>query len=156
MAEVDVAEEVPNSDDSAFTNGQEQQQEEEQSHVTVQPTVHNVVPVSQVAPQNIYVATSQGLVSASAEQLQEAGIKTTHIVIHDQGLEELKTPTTPIPPPTPATPLSKEKGFKYQWDESVFESVLPVRCKNSNGELHKNRFGSGEISCETYDQVTHT
>jgi hypothetical protein len=54
----------------------------------------------------------------SAEQFAENvnsqnQFKTTHIVIHDQTLSVdsgLKTPSTPLPPPTPATPLSREKG----------------------------------------------
>ena len=29
------------------------------------------------------------------------------------------------------------------WDEVVHLPVLPVRCKNTSAELHKNRFGSG-------------
>ena len=125
MSEVDIAEDIPNGDDSAFTD--ENQQE---GHGHEEGTVHAL-------PEHVFVATSQGLLSA--EQFQEAaGIKTTHIVIHDQ------TPSTPLPPPTPATPLSRAKGFRYTWDSSVHQSnVLPVRCKTSNGELHKSKFGSG-------------
>ncbi len=74
-------------------------------------------------------------------------LPTTHIVIHDQTLsvaEGLKNPNTPLPPPTPATPNSRDKGFKYQWDHQIHQDILPVRCKSSNGELYKTRFGSGE------------
>ena len=75
-------------------------------------------------------------------------IKTTHIVIHDQSLEddgEPISPTTPIPPLPPATQLSRDRDFVYQWDDSVHTSYIPVRCKNSNGILFKNKFGSGEL-----------
>jgi hypothetical protein len=82
-----------------------------------------------------------------------ASLKTTHIVIHKQTLSDsvpagcsVKTPSTPLPPPTPATPRGRERGFRYQWDSSAFEPVLPVRCKNSSGELHKSRFGSGRLA----------
>ena len=160
MHEVDVSEELPNGDDSEFPpegHGDHQQQHvsethghpgSEHGHGVDSLNTHNAISHDQV-----YVATSQGLLTA--EQLHEAGIRTTHIVIHDQtplniadtvSDSDLKSPTTPLPPPTPASPLSREKGFKYQWDESVFMSVLPIRCKSSNGELHKARFGSGPSS----------
>lgn len=139
MSKVEPPDDLPNGDESAFneadnpmTNGA--QSEDATVHVT-----DAVLPAT-----NVFMTTTHGLLTpVTAEQLQEAVIKTTHIVIHDETLEALKTPTTPLPPPTPATPLSKEKGFRYQWDESAFESVLPVRCKSTNGELHKSRFGSG-------------
>ncbi|KAK7107894.1 hypothetical protein V1264_015729 [Littorina saxatilis] len=146
MSEVDISEEIPNGDDSAFV--EEQPAECDSAASTVAATVVETAPQDAIAAEHVYVATSQGLISA--EQYQEAtvgGLKTTHIVIHDQSIAQLeaglKTPTTPLPPPTPATPLSKEKGFRYTWDDSVHASVLPIRCKNTNGELHKAKFGSG-------------
>jgi len=71
-------------------------------------------------------------------------LKTTHIVIHKQTLKSgLVSPLTPLAPPTPATPNARERGFRYQWDQSAFDAVIPVRCKSSNGDLHKAKFGSG-------------
>ena len=100
----------------------------------------------------VFVATSEGLLNAAdlqpVQQHTGDGIKTTHFVIHDQSLvgdDGLKEPHTPLPPPTPSTPLSKERGFRYQWDASAFEDVVPVRCKNTSGEMHKSRFGSGKV-----------
>ena len=146
MSEVDISEDIPNGDDSAFV--EEQPAECDSSATSCTATVVETAPQDAIATEHVYVATSQGLISA--EQFQEAtvgGLKATHIVIHDPaiaGLEAgLKTPTTPLPPPTPATPLSKEKGFIYTWDDSVHAPVLPVRCKNTNGELFKAKFGSG-------------
>ncbi|XP_076445552.1 deformed epidermal autoregulatory factor 1 homolog isoform X2 [Babylonia areolata] len=146
MSEVDISDEIPNGDDSAFV--EEQPAECESSATSCTATVVETAPQDAIAAEHVYVATPQGLISA--EQFQEAtvaGLKTTHIVIHDQSIAQLeaglKTPTTPLPPPTPATPLSKEKGFRYTWDDSVHASVLPVRCKNTNGELYKAKFGSG-------------
>lgn len=148
MSEVDISEEIPNGDDSAFVEEQSHEAECDSAARTVATaTVVEATPQDAIA-EHVYVATSQGLLSA--EHFQEAtvgGIKTTHIVIHDQTIGQLeaglKTPTTPLPPPTPATPLSKERGFKYTWDDSVHAAVLPVRCKNTNGELYKAKFGSG-------------
>ncbi|KAK7479643.1 hypothetical protein BaRGS_00029109 [Batillaria attramentaria] len=149
MSEVDISEEIPNGDDSAFVEEQSHEDECDSAATTgATATVVEAAPQDAIAAEHVYVATSQGLLSA--EQFQEAtvgGIKTTHIVIHDQTIGQLeaglKTPTTPLPPPTPATPLSKERGFKYTWDDSVHAPVLPVRCKNTNGELFKAKFGSG-------------
>ncbi|XP_064628286.1 deformed epidermal autoregulatory factor 1 homolog isoform X2 [Lineus longissimus] len=141
IGEVDISEELPNGDDSAFNDDQ---QEGEQTPGNSQSSDQH----SHLAD-HVFVQAAQAYVTA--EQLQAAGlppdIKTTHIVIHDHNLgvadQALKTPTTPLPPPTPATPLSKEKGFKYTWDPSVHLPILPVRCKNTSGELFKDRFGSG-------------
>lgn len=170
MSEVDVSEELPNGDDSAFS-AEEQHEEhavsnEHNQHAVVVSVAgqdvinthesHGIVSAhlpTGVSPDQVYVATPQGYLTA--DQLQTEGIKTTHIVIHDQTLDQLavvgagdpslKTPTTPLPPPTPSTPLSREKGFRYTWDDSAFNPVLPIRCKSSNGELHKARFGSGSL-----------
>uniref|UniRef100_T1IQ13 Deformed epidermal autoregulatory factor 1 n=1 Tax=Strigamia maritima TaxID=126957 RepID=T1IQ13_STRMM len=48
---------------------------------------------------------------------------------------------TPITPITPDPSLTSQS--KYQWDQSAYSAVLPVRCKNTSGELHKEKFGSG-------------
>ena len=122
MSEGEIAEELPNGDDSAF----------EEQHSDRSETTQGTV----------YVDAAEGVITA--EHYQDESGKTTHIVIHDQALDSgLKTPTTPLPPPTPATPLSRERGLRYQWDDSAHSDVLPVRCKNQNGELHKIKFGSG-------------
>ena len=148
MSEVDIAGDLPNGDDSTFVDDHHHSSEISPESATVAAVTS---PTSAIPSDHVFVATSQGLITA--QQFQEAaaggGIKTTHIVIHDQTLDQLaeagalKTPTTPLPPPTPATPLSKEKGYRYQWDDSVHSDILPVRCKHSNGELHKSKFGSG-------------
>jgi hypothetical protein len=146
IGEVDISEELPNGDDSAFNDDQQEGDADEQTPGNSQASDQH----SHIADHDVFVQAAQGYVTA--EQLQAAGlpvpdIKTTHIVIHDHNLgvedQALKTPTTPLPPPTPATPLSKEKGFKYTWDPSVHLLILPVRCKNTSGELFKDKFGSG-------------
>ncbi|XP_054632496.1 deformed epidermal autoregulatory factor 1 homolog isoform X1 [Dunckerocampus dactyliophorus] len=78
--------------------------------------------------------------------------KATLIVVHtDSGIVEeasLKsTSTISTGPPTPPTPLTppqdKDSASKYNWDPSVYNNELPVRCRNTNGVLYKNRLGSG-------------
>ena len=160
--EVDIAGDLPNGDEGHFVDSGHHRSE---TPLASSSSANNAI-ASQISgndhnlnPADVFVATSQGLISA--QQFQDAtgvgaGIKTTHIVIHDQTLDQLteeaaggtgglKSPTTPLPPPTPATPLSKEKGFRYQWDDGVHNDILPVRCKHSNGELHKLKFGSGNF-----------
>ena len=89
-----------------------------------------------------FIDASSGSVAHSSSPL----LKSTHVVIHKQTLKGgLVSPLTPLPPATPATPNAREHGFRYQWNQSAFDPVLPVRCKSSNGELHKAKFGSGML-----------
>jgi len=89
-----------------------------------------------------FIETGHGSVGTDSSSL----LKTTHIVIHKQALKGgLVSPVTPLPPPTPATPSARDRGFRYQWDQTAFDPVIPVRCKSSNGELHKAKFGSGTV-----------
>ncbi|WAR09359.1 DEAF1-like protein [Mya arenaria] len=139
MSEVDIAEELPNGDDSAFEEQPASEDQAEQS-LTAQ-TIPNSIPIVS-ENETVYVT------STNEHDLLHAefnGIKGAHIVIHEQldPHSGLKSPTTPLPPPTPATPLSKERGLKYQWDETVDQDILPVRCKTTNGDLFKSKFGSG-------------
>uniref|UniRef100_A0A6I8PLE5 DEAF1 transcription factor n=1 Tax=Ornithorhynchus anatinus TaxID=9258 RepID=A0A6I8PLE5_ORNAN len=78
--------------------------------------------------------------------------KATLIVVHTDGsiveTTGLKAPTTPLTPgpqsPPPPLAPGQEKGTtKYNWDPSVYDNELPVRCRNISGTLYKNRLGSG-------------
>lgn len=61
-------------------------------------------------------------------------LKATHIVIQNSADD---TESEQIHVSTPnSQPI-------YSWSESANLAVLPVRCKNTNAELHKSRFGSG-------------
>ncbi|RXN10812.1 deformed epidermal autoregulatory factor 1 -like protein [Labeo rohita] len=78
--------------------------------------------------------------------------KATLIVVHTDGsivdatgLKGNATPMTPGPQ-TPSTPLTSghdKDVSKYNWDPSVYDNELPVRCRNTSGILYKNRLGSG-------------
>ncbi|KAM9854946.1 deformed epidermal autoregulatory factor 1 homolog [Aulostomus maculatus] len=88
--------------------------------------------------------------------------KATLIVVHtDTSIVEaagLKSAATiaPVPqtPPAPLTPpQDKDSGSKYNWDPSVYNNELPVRCRNTSGVLYKNRLGSGgKGRCIKHDQ----
>ncbi|XP_070686819.1 deformed epidermal autoregulatory factor 1 homolog isoform X2 [Pempheris klunzingeri] len=78
--------------------------------------------------------------------------KATLIVVHTDGsiveatgLKSAATITSgPQTPPTPLTPpQDKDSCSKYNWDPSVYNNELPVRCRNTSGVLYKNRLGSG-------------
>ncbi|MBN3309940.1 DEAF1 factor, partial [Amia calva] len=49
----------------------------------------------------------------------------------------------PQTPSTPITPGPEKDGTKYNWDPSVYDNELPVRCRNTSGLLYKTRLGSG-------------
>ncbi|XP_075945777.1 deformed epidermal autoregulatory factor 1 homolog isoform X2 [Anarhichas minor] len=78
--------------------------------------------------------------------------KATLIVVHTDGsiveatgLKSAASMTSgPQTPPTPLTPpQDKDSCSKYNWDPSVYNSELPVRCRNTSGVLYKTRLGSG-------------
>ncbi|XP_075422929.1 deformed epidermal autoregulatory factor 1 homolog isoform X2 [Ascaphus truei] len=78
--------------------------------------------------------------------------KATLIVVHTDGsimeAQDLKVPTGPMTPgsdesSTPLSPGPEKDGTKYNWDQSVYDNELPVRCRNISGLLYKNRLGSG-------------
>lgn len=96
------------------------------------------------AQHSVYISNSGSAFSQiAAEHFHISNGKATEIVIEDESVLEdsLHSPSTSADPPT--SPIVRENGFKYQWDESVLASVLPVRCRSTNGKLYKARFGSG-------------
>lgn len=88
-------------------------------------------------PQNVLVATASNLINDSET------LRATRIIIHDpSSLNALNGAQTVTFNPLNRSLSVPEKN--YSWDPSVYESVLPVRCRNIKGELHKSRFGSGK------------
>uniref|UniRef100_A0A1A8S3R4 DEAF1 transcription factor n=2 Tax=Nothobranchius rachovii TaxID=451742 RepID=A0A1A8S3R4_9TELE len=92
--------------------------------------------------------------------------KATLIVVHTDGsiveaagLKSAASITSgPQTPPTPLTP-HQDKGScsKYNWDPSVYNNELPVRCRNTSGVLYKNRLGSGgKGRCIKHSQQWYT
>uniref|UniRef100_A0A3Q3VKC6 Deformed epidermal autoregulatory factor 1 homolog n=1 Tax=Mola mola TaxID=94237 RepID=A0A3Q3VKC6_MOLML len=78
--------------------------------------------------------------------------KATLIVVHTDGsiveAAGLKSAAAIAPgpqtPPTPLrTPQEKDSCSKYNWDPTVYNNELPIRCRNTSGVLYKNRLGSG-------------
>ncbi|KAM7003151.1 LOW QUALITY PROTEIN: deformed epidermal autoregulatory factor 1 homolog [Tautogolabrus adspersus] len=65
--------------------------------------------------------------------VEAAGLKSAASIASGQ-----QTPPTPLTPPQ-----DKDSCSKYNWDPSVYNNELPVRCRNTSGVLFKNRLGSG-------------
>ncbi|KAG8197613.1 hypothetical protein JTE90_001544 [Oedothorax gibbosus] len=67
-------------------------------------------------------------------------LKTTRIIIHNPSLDVLKNQTITFNPLNRSLSVPEKNN---NWDPSVYDQVLPVRCRDVRGELHKNKFGSG-------------
>ncbi|KAF8791929.1 Deformed epidermal autoregulatory factor 1 like protein [Argiope bruennichi] len=97
-----------------------------------------LVTVSGIAmPPNVLVTTASGNIFGDQETL-----KTTRIIIHNPSLDVLKNAQQTIT----FNPLNRSLSVpekNINWDPSVYDPVLPVRCRNIRGELHKSKFGSG-------------
>ncbi|XP_005859318.1 PREDICTED: deformed epidermal autoregulatory factor 1 homolog [Myotis brandtii] len=83
--------------------------------------------------------------SLNAEKATLIVVHTDGSIVETTGLKGPAAPLTPGPqsPPTPLAPGQEKGGSKYNWDPSVYDSELPVRCRNISGTLYKNRLGSG-------------
>ncbi|XP_055078720.1 deformed epidermal autoregulatory factor 1 homolog isoform X2 [Periophthalmus magnuspinnatus] len=127
------------------------------------------------ADDNVFTTTTSGslpehVLSGRTLQLGEGlNQKATLIVVHtDSSIVEaagLKSssaiaPVCPSGAQTPSTPLSpqdKPSGSKYNWDPSVYNNELPVRCRETSGILYKNRLGSGgKGRCIKHNQQWYT
>ncbi|XP_042197551.1 deformed epidermal autoregulatory factor 1 homolog isoform X3 [Callorhinchus milii] len=141
--QLDIAEQLPNSDEGAF------------AEVTT-VTVGNMTAADNVFTTSVANASISEHVLSGRTTLQIGeGLptdKATLIVVHTDGsiveTTGLKAPSTPVTPgpQTPSTPLTlgpEKDGTKYHWDPSVYENELPVRCRNISGILYKNKLGSG-------------
>uniref|UniRef100_A0A803TNP3 DEAF1 transcription factor n=1 Tax=Anolis carolinensis TaxID=28377 RepID=A0A803TNP3_ANOCA len=71
-------------------------------------------------------------------------VHTDGSIVETSGLKGPSAPLTPGPQSPPSLTSGQEKGgTKYNWDPSVYDNELPVRCRNISGILYKNRLGSG-------------
>ncbi|XP_059055195.1 deformed epidermal autoregulatory factor 1 [Achroia grisella] len=100
-------------------------------------TTFNVITSDQLPHFKPMLCVDNGFISGGP--VTEADIKATHIVIQN--------------PPSPNTHHEDEAGTASapatmvattrSWAETANMPVLPVRCKNTSAEFHKQRFGSG-------------
>ncbi|XP_051545912.1 deformed epidermal autoregulatory factor 1 homolog [Myxocyprinus asiaticus] len=141
---IDIAESLPNPDDteSAFA---------EITAVTVgdvQSTDDTVFTSTAASIREHMLTGRTTLQIADSLSTQKATLIVVHTdgsIVDATGLKSTATPMTPGPQ-TPSTPLSSghdKDVSKYNWDPSVYDNELPVRCRNTSGVLYKNRLGSG-------------
>lgn len=115
-------------------------------------TTFNVVTPDQVPHFKPMLCVDNGFISGGPVA-NDASMKATHIVIRTSQSptpgtsEEENTPSLRLVPLTPGR----------SWAEIACMPVLPVRCKNTAAELHKERFGSGGRGrCIRYDDNWYT
>ncbi|XP_048828781.1 deformed epidermal autoregulatory factor 1 homolog isoform X3 [Brienomyrus brachyistius] len=139
------AESLPNPDEAAFA---------EVTTVTmgdVQGSGDNVftTSVATAASLSEHVLTGRTTLQiADSLNTQKATLIVVHTdgsIVGATGLKGAATPMTPGSqmPTTPLPPGHEKDGSKYNWDPSVYDNELPVRCRNTSGILYKNRLGSG-------------
>ncbi|XP_069760390.1 deformed epidermal autoregulatory factor 1 homolog isoform X2 [Narcine bancroftii] len=142
--QIDMAEQLPSTDEGGFA---------EVTTVTVGSMTGAAENVFTTSVANASI--SEHVLSGRTTLQIGEGLptdKATLIVVHTDGsiveTTGLKTPSAPITqgpqaPTTPLTPGPDKDGTKYNWDPSVYENELPVRCRNTSGILFKNKLGSG-------------
>eukprot|EP00058_Branchiostoma_floridae_P008332 XP_002593820.1 hypothetical protein BRAFLDRAFT_75720 [Branchiostoma floridae] len=133
------AEELPSGDESAFSEPGDPHPVAVSTVIPTTCTPVTVTSVSEQAISQVFHGTTPTLLTTEA---LHDGQKTTFIVVQDSSLDSgLKTPATPLTPATPATPSDGRP--RYTWDDTINLPVLPVRCRNTSGELYKSKLGSG-------------
>lgn len=100
-------------------------------------TAFNVITSDQLQHFKPMICVDNGFISGGPVP---EDIKPTHIVIQN----------TPSPPPireqkdpTASNSSSSRSTSNRSWVETANMPVLPIRCKNTSAELHKQRLGSG-------------
>ncbi|GIY07092.1 deformed epidermal autoregulatory factor 1 homolog [Caerostris darwini] len=125
--------------DEDLPNGRSDEVVNAISGISEESDRQQLVTVSGIAmPPNVLVTTSSGSIFGDQE-----GLKATRIIIHNpSSLDVLKTAQQTIT----FNPLNRSLSVpekNINWDPSVYDAILPVRCRNIRGELHKSKFGSG-------------
>ncbi|XP_048014978.1 deformed epidermal autoregulatory factor 1 homolog isoform X2 [Megalobrama amblycephala] len=154
---IDIAESLPNPDDAeaafaeitAVTVGDVQSSNETVFTSTVATATsipeHVLVRDQTISHFRTGRTTLQIADSLSTQKATLIVVHTDGSIVDATGLKGTATPMTPGPQ-TPSTPLTSghdKDGSKYNWDPSVYDNELPVRCRNTSGILFKNRLGSG-------------
>ncbi|XP_056595525.1 deformed epidermal autoregulatory factor 1 homolog isoform X2 [Triplophysa dalaica] len=157
---IDIAESLPNQDDAesafavtAVTVGD--------VHTGEDTVFTSSVTAAASIPEHVLTGrtTLQIGDSLSSQKATLIVVHTDGSIVDATGLKGTTTPMTPGPQ-TPTTPLMSghdKDVSKYNWDPSVYDNELPVRCRNTSGILYKNRLGSGgKGRCIKHNNNWHT
>ncbi|XP_072291794.1 deformed epidermal autoregulatory factor 1 homolog [Eucyclogobius newberryi] len=90
------------------------------------------------------------VVHTDSSIVEAAGLKSSAAVapVCPSGVQSSSMPLSPRDKPSPS---------KYNWDPSVYDNELPVRCRETSGILYKNRLGSGgKGRCVKHNQQWYT
>ncbi|CAG5003293.1 unnamed protein product [Parnassius apollo] len=101
-------------------------------------TTFNVITSDQLPHFKPMICVDNGFISGGPVS---EDIKATHIVIQNPSSPPVREQThdDASSSSTPSTRAASARS----WAETANMPVLPVRCKNTSAELHKQRFGSG-------------
>lgn len=114
-------------------------------------TTLNVITSDQLSHLKPMLCVDNGFISGGGVGEE---IRTTHIVLQNNSSPEGVETRSGAEEKVGAA--SQTDGGR-SWAETVNMPVLPVRCKNTSAELHKDRFGSGgRGKCIKYDLGWYT
>ncbi|CAH0703171.1 unnamed protein product [Spodoptera exigua] len=99
-------------------------------------TTFNVITSDQLPHFKPMICVDNGFISGGPVAVSD-DIKPTHIVIQN--------PSSPVtrPEESSSSASSARHTGARSWAETASMPILPIRCKNTPAELHKQRFGSG-------------
>ncbi|TSK13471.1 Protein-glucosylgalactosylhydroxylysine glucosidase [Bagarius yarrelli] len=165
-ANIAIAESLPNTDDgeAPFAGRVPQSQVTTVTVSDVQSADDNVFSTSVATAASIpeHVLGRTTLQIGDSLSTQKATLIVVHAdgsIVDATGLKATAAPMTPGSqnPSTPMTPNHEKDVNKYNWDLSVYDNELPVRCRNTSGVLYKNRLGSGgKGRCIKYNNNWYT
>lgn len=99
-------------------------------------TTFNVITSDQLPHFKPMICVDNGFISGGPVT---DDIKPTHIVIQNPSSPLTRPGRDDSGPSTPTTRITSARS----WTETANMPILPIRCKNTSAELHKQRFGSG-------------
>ncbi|XP_068633670.1 deformed epidermal autoregulatory factor 1 isoform X2 [Battus philenor] len=101
-------------------------------------TTFNVITSDQASHFKPMICVDNGFISGGPVTEE---IKATHIVIQNPQSPPVREQTHDDASSS-STPSARTASAR-SWSETAHMPILPVRCKNTSAELHKQRFGSG-------------
>ncbi|XP_017775134.1 PREDICTED: deformed epidermal autoregulatory factor 1 [Nicrophorus vespilloides] len=141
LPDISEAEHLANEHDGGENGGDNSV--DNKDHITVQTVRHGGVPVT--LPVGSLITSTFNVISS--DQLPHFKpmlcVDNNGYIATDGSGGELKTIVLQEEVSSGNTPVAVSAVNIGSWSESASLPVLPIRCKTTSAELHKNRFGSG-------------